>query len=180
MDSSFSYAIDAEDRLISVGSTWDRFAQDNGAENLSGGNIVGRQVWTFFANPGVREIYQSIFRRVRESQQPLEVPFRCDSPTERRYMTICVQPGPDLGLVIQGRQLRAEPRPPVPFLDPNRPRTKDFLVVCSWCKKVKDDPDWLEIEFAVDNNPQLQGESLPRMTHGICKPCKTEALAGLH
>lgn len=100
MDSSFSYAIDAEDRLISVGSTWDHFAQDNGATNLSGDKIVGRQVWAFFAYPGVRE-----------SQQSLEVPFRCDSPTQRRY---------------------------------------------------------------------IQGEHLPRMSHGICRPCKAGALAGLN
>jgi len=180
MEQVFSYAVDGEDRLISVGPSWDCFAHDNGAENLDEKSILGQTIWLFLANPGVREIYQSIFRRVRQSQKHLEVSFRCDSPSLRRFMAISIQPGPNNGLLLTSRLLRAEPRTRMPFLDSEKPRTQDFLVICSWCKKVKDDPDWIEIEVAVENNSALQGEDFPQMTHGICQPCKAEALQGTH
>lgn len=49
-----------------------------------------------------------------------------------------------------------------------------FLVVCSWCRRVGHDGEWLSME-------QYFGSKFNTATsHGICEECAERQLAGLH
>ena len=56
------------------------------------------------------------------------------------------------------------------LLDPDFPRTEEFLTMCAWCKKVKA-PGWMEAEDAVQRLNFFDRPQLPQITHGICENC---------
>jgi hypothetical protein len=45
------------------------------------------------------------------------------------------------------------------------------LDVCSWCRKVKANARWLEVEEAVNALGLLLELALPPTNHGICPDC---------
>ncbi len=169
------YELDHEDRILAVNEPWSAFARENDAEHLVRG-VIGTTVWDWVAGPEVRHLYRLLFSRVREVQGSTTVPFRCDSPSVRRFMELEVCALPDDGLLCTAMLKRAEQRDPVPLLNPHVPRSETLLRVCSWCKRVPtDDGDWLEIEQAI-TALHLVEEVPPAISHTICDRC--EALFG--
>jgi hypothetical protein len=86
-------------------------------------------------------------------------------------MELEVSPGPDGHVRFQGRTVREEKRQPVPLLDSSINRDDDFLKVCSWCKRVQAEGEWLEVELAVEGLELFNRQSLPQISHGICEDC---------
>ena len=85
-----TYHLDASDRIVAVDTAWIAFAAANGAPDLPD-RVLGRPVWQFFSNLTVRELYRTLFRRVRETRDGVTLTFRCDSPDVRRFMSLTVE-----------------------------------------------------------------------------------------
>jgi len=165
------YELDREDRIRSVNEDWHAFARENEAEHLMDA-VLGTSIWDWLAGMEVRHLYSLLFSRVRSARRTARLPFRCDSPDLRRFMELEIVALPDGGLRCIARLERAEPRPPVRLLDSRVARSKDALAICSWCKRVRVDPDlWLEIEDATSRLRLLE-DPPPAITHGICSDCE--------
>jgi hypothetical protein len=166
------YWLDGNDRLEAVSAAWLEFARTNSAGHLTRDAVIGRSLWDFLTGTEVRLLYQLLFRRVREDGISVVLPFRCDSPSVRRFMELGVRPGDQGGLELEGRLLRTEAREPARLLDPAEARTDDFLTVCSWCKQVRlPSEHWVEAEEAIVTLDLFSAPQLPRLTHGICSAC---------
>ncbi len=166
------YEVDAENRVRSVDDGWRAFAEDNAAPELVAGEVLGIPIWSFIAGEGTRRLYGLIFQRVRSTAKPVRVPFRCDSPTERRYMELRIEPRPDGSLVLTGHALRTEPRSPQPLLDPDAHRSTRRVVICGWCKRIQTGPgEWLEVEAAATRLRLLDLDELPQLDHLVCDDC---------
>lgn len=169
---SFQYRIDADDRICFVDDEWLAFAQQNAAAELEADAILGHSLWDFIAGMETRHLYGVVFDAVREQLIAKTIPFRCDSPTCRRYMELVVAPLADRGLAINSSLLREEIRPYVPILDVGVPRTDEFLSICSWCKQVLlPEQRWVDVELAVSRLDLFEGRPLPNLTHSICDQC---------
>lgn len=107
-----SYLLDSNDRILSVDAAWVAFARDNDAPALAG-KVVGQSLWGFIANPAVRELYRMLFRRIRATEREVDLPFRCDSPAVKRFMSLSVAPadGPRGTLSCRSSLLREAPQP---------------------------------------------------------------------
>ncbi len=92
MPRSVIYAIDGDDRIVDVNAEWSRFARHNGG-NPDPEAVIGRALWDFIIDEGTRSIYQCMVHTVRHKAAPLHIPFRCDSPTVERHMTMTIAPG---------------------------------------------------------------------------------------
>lgn len=92
MVGSVIYRIDAEDRITEVNDEWRRFAEGNGGDP-DPATVLGRPLWDFILDDGNRSIYRSMVHTVRRKVTPLLIPFRCDSPSEERHMTMTLAPG---------------------------------------------------------------------------------------
>ena len=92
MPGSVIYSIDADDRITAVNQEWGRFAEANGG-NPDPAAVVGRKLWDFIIDEGNRRLYQAMVHCVRQRVAPLHIPFRCDSPTVERHMTMTIAPG---------------------------------------------------------------------------------------
>lgn len=92
-------------------------------------------------------------------------------------MELEISPGPEGQVLFESCIVREETREAVSLFDTSVGRSDEFLVVCSWCKRVNVSEDWLEVESAVTQLGLFQSTRLPQITHGICTDC-VEQLKG--
>ncbi len=170
------YEVGADGTILRVGGGWDAFARANGAPGLAGTAVVGRPLLLSITEPTTRQLYDALLDRARGGRV-VRVPFRCDGPAVRRSMELVMTPLPDGVVRFEAVLLSAEPRPPVPLLDPAAPRSADLVKVCAWCRKVAVGERWCEVEEAVAALGLFDAPFLPGVTHGICPACREGVLA---
>ena len=167
-----SYTINAQDQIVSVNRSWQEFADSNGATNIDGDQELGHSVWHYITGAEVRQLYEMLFDGVRRKRRAVTVPFRCDAPDRRRFMELQVTPGStDGALVVSCVTLREEERDGAPLFAETDPDPDKLLKVCSWCKHIEMDDDWVEVEEATQRLNLFAARRLPRLTHGICPQC---------
>ncbi len=167
----FIYRINADDIIEFVNDDWISFARENG---MAGDpeDVIGTPLRSHIAGEEVRYIYDHICRRVRELGKSEEIPYRCDSPSVRRLLTLRIIPGTNRGLEFHSRIVKEEARERVLLIDSNIERSHELILMCAWCKKVKGSKKWLEIEDAVGHLRLFEEASCPIISHGICHECK--------
>lgn len=175
--SDLLYELNAQDEIISVNEEWLCFAQANDGAALHSPQILGRSLWDFIGDVDTQHIYRLLHRRVRADGAAVRLRFRCDAPDRRRLLELDISGGPERGLIYRVRTVKEEARPPVPLLEPHRPRSEQFVSVCSWCERVAVPAHgWLQVEEAIAVLPRLAEPEPPGLTHGICEGCE----AGIH
>jgi hypothetical protein len=174
------YRLDAADRIEATGGEWERFARANGAPDLDPEVVLNRRLWEFVAGEEVRELLRLVFVRARATGGTVRLPFRCDSPSERRFMELLVHPLPASGLEVESRVLRAEPRAYVPLLERSSRLRYGTISICSWCLKIRLlGGAWVEVEEAVEAMDLFSSADLPNLSHGICRPCAELVFQGI-
>lgn len=167
-----SYEVDGQDRVVRIDGAWDEFASANDAPELVAASVRGTLLWDHVAGDETCQLYQGLFRRVRQMQSPALVPFRCDGPTVRRFLELEIRPGPDQSVSLDSRILREEPRAAAPLLGRSTARSRKMIVACSWCRRVAGPAgEWLEVEDAVSKLDLFDIMPLPQISHGICPNC---------
>ena len=168
----FRYRLDSRDRIAWVSPEWLCFARENHAERLEPARVVGRPVWTFIRGMETQAVYRALFRAVRTRGSQVRIPFRCDSPSMRRYMELCVAPGHCGHIELSGRLLRAEPRLYLAILDCQLPRQRPRVELCSFCKRIHvAGCGWFEADEALRFIEPFAAEELPELEHGLCDTC---------
>lgn len=168
------FQVDARNRISFVDPGWLSFASENQAAELTESAVVGQSLWDYIQGVEIRHLYELIFREVRANGREIEIPFRCDSPTRRRFMRLRVVPLEAGELSIVSLLVREEERPHVALLDAQAPHADAFVTICSWCKRVNANKDrWIEVEAATSELDLLGSEPPPRLTHGVCPSCET-------
>lgn len=175
--SEFAYEVDGTDRIIAVSGDWLDFARENGAPELTEDLVVGRSLWDFIEGVDTQAFYEFIFERVRKARIALKVPFRCDSPTCRRWMEMEIKPQLERGILLCSRIVRTEAIPASDRPKVIKRRPGGLVTVCGWCRRVQlPSLEWVQFEDAV---PALELENrccMPGLTHGICESCMIEWL----
>lgn len=166
------YAVDARDLISRVSESWVRFAEHNGAPELTREAVVGRSVWEFIAGIETRHLHALVFEHVRRTGESVRLALRCDAPDRRRDLELETRLLGKGSLELTGRVLREEPRDPVDLLDASAARAPSPLAICGWCKRVEVQRGvWLEIESARGRLGVSGGSRLPALTHVTCRDC---------
>jgi hypothetical protein len=174
------YQLDASDRIRATGGDWDRFALANGAADLGADAVLRHPLWKFVAGEEVRELLRMIFARARFTGRAIRVPFRCDSPAERRFMELEVRPLPEAALEIESRLVRSEPRRYVPLMERSARLRHGMVSICSWCLRFRmATGQWVEVEEAVGAMGLFASTDLPTLSHGICRSCAEQVFGTL-
>lgn len=171
---TYIYRIDISDNIIHINEDWLAFAFENGAPALTPGAVLNKPLWDFIAGREARHLYRMLTQRARLTGKEMTFPFRCDSPGCRRFMEMRVSAAINgSGSVdFRCRLLKLELRPYMLLLDPEAPRSPEFLTICSWCKQVRLEGDrWVEVEEAVTRLGLFGRAELPQLTHGMCPGC---------
>ena len=166
------YRIDSGLIITFVSENWSVFARENGANDLTAENTIGKHLKEFITDNETFELYINIIDKVRNTGEGISFPFRCDSPDYRRFMEMEVVPYSINEIQFKCVLVKKERRAKQQFLSPNTDRSDDFLTICSWCKKIKTrEKCWLEIEDAVRALKLMDSVKLPKLTHGVCPEC---------
>lgn len=128
----FSYLLGGDDSIVAVDPGWLAFAQENGAPQLTQQAVVGRPLWDFIVGCETQQLYKAIFERVRSDDGCLVLPFRCDSPTLRRFMTMRIARH-NGSIEVVCTLDRTEPTQHLQLLNQDAPRDESRLTVCSVC-----------------------------------------------
>jgi hypothetical protein len=167
-----TYDLDERYRIVATGGEWDRFANENAALELVTPGVLGQPLWRFIQGGEVRHLLQLLLEHAQERGSIRNVPFRCDAPALRRFMSMNVYTLPDGGLRVESVLLRAEPRTFVPLLERSPRLLYGMLSICSWCKRVRlFNREWVEVEEAIEQLNLFSSVDLPQLSHGICMQC---------
>lgn len=167
---TLTYDVDDHYRLIAVDAAFATFAVANGAPELQPPACLGHSVLGSIADEGTAQVYKQLFDAVRRTRQAVQFPIRCDSPTQRRFLELRIEPRP-VGFRIRTLVTRVERRPAQPLYehDPRRPGSP--LRVCSWCARVDAAGRWRTVEEAVQVLRLFEHPRTPPVTHGMCEQC---------
>lgn len=168
----YSYLVDNNDRIVAVSSNWSRFAKDNHAHFLGAGQLIGRPLFKHLADKETKFLYKSLLSKCRgKPGTNIRFKFRCDSPELRRFMEMHMN-HKGSGLVeFTSTILRKEKRTRVEFMDPSIPRSQNSIQVCSWCKCLGIDGQWMEVEEAINGSDLFDSYPLPQINHCTCPDC---------
>lgn len=169
---SLRYSIDPDDRIGTVDRNWRRFAVANGAPQLTSALVLGTPVWDFIADDETARLWRLILSRVRLRQVTLAMPFRCDSPDTRRFMSMSVKPAPGNAVEIETKLVRTVQRAMCPPLNSGAARDGAVIKVCSWCNRVELPDAWVEVEDAVGRLALFERTRAPAVSHGVCPTCQ--------
>jgi len=175
----FICRVDAEDRIAFVDASWAAFAKENGAPALTAECVRGASLWNYVSENATQEFYRIFMRKVRATGRTIVVPFRCDGPECRRFMEMAIMSLGAGALEFRSVLLREEARLRVDLLDPDFPRTEQWLTLCAWCKKVKA-AKWVEVEEAVRELGLFEQARLPQITHSVCPACEQAFESAVH
>lgn len=172
MSNPISYCLDENDHLLWVNEEWTQFAVANDGPELYSQNIIGRSLWDFISDGVTRKLYRKVIDLVRSEQEPLELIFRCDAPTERRLLEMTIAPSENAEIQFTTRFLCVKPRPEQRLLKRSAPRDRTCLLRCSWCSQVCVGPGhWLEVEEAIHFLKLEQVTNLPYVENVTCPRC---------
>lgn len=169
------FHLNDKDEIVFVNDAWDAFASANDGRAIRSDRILGRSLWHSIADADTRQFFQDILDRVRAGQT-VRFAYRCDSPDCRRQMDMQVMPDQSGLVVFRSRTMSETRRAPEPLLGAHVDRSEEVVRVCGWCKRVRIHGDWLEIEEAAARAPQLRGNLVPGISHGICDDCQQQLM----
>jgi hypothetical protein len=172
-----TYRIDESDWLVAVNDEWKRFAIANDAPELADG-VLNRPIWAFIVDPTTANVYHQLLLRVRAGRT-ITFPFRCDAPSIRRWMKMRMSALPNDGILFESTVVDTQPSDGGNVWDRRAPRGTDLVTTCSWCKRLKVEDRWEEVDEAVGSLAIFLRDPLPMTTHGMCPPCHASIMESL-
>jgi hypothetical protein len=156
------YVVDRGNLIVSVDDSWDASAvqQPDAREAPTSGRIIGRPLEAFLAGDSTKMFVRAALEAARLTGESRRLPYRCDSPHERRLFHMIVTPLQDGHVKVEHVLVEVLLRTPC------QPRAKLVLSTgwrCSQCLRIRPlgSKDWVEGEL--DPNAQL--------SHDVCASC---------
>lgn len=174
LDAPLFYRLDALDRIIETGGDlWDTVAAHNDGDGALRARVEGTTIFKHICDDATRLFLWTLLDGVRKIRRPVARPYRCDSPTHKRFMEMSIEPDDRSGLVVRHRVVRTESlRVPVKFRTSAR-TAKRLIVRCSMCNRLRLDGAWLESEDAARQLPVTTRAH--DVAYGVCDDCKVVA-----
>ena len=164
------YWIDSRDRIIRVSEAWDDFAMANNGDGTRGESVIGKRLWRFIQGDATRMWLDAILGQARISGNVLVKPYRCDSPTLKRFMQMTVCSDPYGGVRLEHELLRTEAMDAaveVRFALDHFPET---ILRCSICNKLNIGKQWHEPDDTAVQRRLVAGSPL-KIAFGVCDDC---------
>ena len=165
-EESTIYWLSADWTIAQVSASWDAIAVANEGPKAIAEQVVGRPLREFVHGDTSWMWVETVLSVVHHLGRPKVRPYRCDTPTHRRFMTMTVEPW-DTGLQVTHRTDRTEPlAQPVDVRFANGAGAADLLR-CSVCNRVQVNAHWIE----PDVYAQTFDLSTLHVQHVVCDDC---------
>ena len=165
-----TYYLDKGDKILSVGSGWNQFASENDGEQLVAAKVEGRSIWDFISGDITKVWFRTIIQLADLHQEAVEHPYRCDSPTLKRYMKMRVSKENNI-LRVDHSLLRVERREK-PVLIRHASEFDIFsqaMRCCSLCGRIHRGREWYEPDDAIFDS---EGSQTFFVIYVVCETCQ--------
>jgi len=182
-----AYIVDRNGAIVAIGGeNWDKFASDNGALDIFSNSLIGRNLFDFVVGSTVRDSYKRFSSALFSGQRStISFVYRCDSPSVRRDMRLCMSPiksGDEVvGLLYQSLIVSEQERPQINLFNTARltdlvglPEDAPTVALCSYCHNVMRegaDENCAEDWQTPETYYKFGGRSHVLISHGICPSC---------
>ncbi len=164
------YKIDGENRIIYGNEEWDSFALENYGEEIVSEKILGKNLFDYIQDITIKQIYLDIIEKVRQGRE-INIDYRCDAPTLKRLLKMYVKLENNGIVKFVSEPIQITPQQYIYLLDPKLPKEDKPIPMCSWCKRIKIETEWEDLENAINKYQLLVQDKLPFLTHTICEKC---------
>jgi hypothetical protein len=160
------YVVDANNCVVDLDSDWDSFLSSNGgAAHAARSQVLGRPLDQFLAGDATKMFVRAALDAARLFGQTRVLPYRCDSPTERRQFEMVISPTNDGHVKVEHRLLSSQVRPA------RRSMGGSYPVGgwrCSQCLAVRHagSPQWTSADAAPDTSPVVAP-----LAQDVCPSC---------
>lgn len=164
------YRIDQHAEIVFVNRAWEQFASENAGASASASAVLHQSLWDFVQGESLRGLYHQVVERARRGSS-LTFPFRCDSPSQKRWFEMQVAPV-EGGLVeFRSTLIREELRRTTHSLETSSEPSDASVEACSVCLKLRDGDQWMSLEDLIAKRPIMEGEDSACLHHGVCDSC---------
>ena len=178
--SALSYTIDTQNMIVAVGGAWDDFARNNDGDKIVSTLIIGKKLNQFIHGDETLMFVLTMIMSARILNRPVHRPYRCDSPTLKRFMTMTVQPLGQGAVEVIHQELRSEPiKHTVHMVAAPAGSGTSYAKRCSVCNRVKLEGVWSEVDEAVQAKRLVPTvASTVKVIYGVCPDCVSNRAGG--
>ena len=167
------YWLDAQDCIVRVSSSWDTFAQENQGQDCISQHVIGKRLWSFIQGSVTRLWMDAVIRYARISGKLEEKRYRCDSPTQKRYMIMRVIPHTADLLEVQCNLEQELPLKTRLEFEAASVRIPRLITRCSICNRLKHTGLWLEPDDETLLSTMDCSHPI-KVIYGVCPDCQEE------
>jgi hypothetical protein len=153
------YVVDGTNRVVAVDRDWDaKAARTDGGAGVMRAQVVGQPLDRFIAGDATKMFVRAALDAARLLQQTRVLPYRCDSPEERRRFEMVISPLVDGNVQVEHRLVSSEARLPRGRI-PESPLQAGWR--CSQCLWVRlaGSTEWRDVDGFVP------------LAQDVCPPC---------
>jgi hypothetical protein len=165
------YWLDRDNRITKVSSTWDSFAEENEGQGAVSTEVVGKSIWDFVIGDLTRMWFDMLLKLCRLQNFPVERPYRCDTPSLRRYMSMTIHPEQAGALRVEHTVLSTEERETQVFCETAMHNHSALCMRCSICGRVKAGREWAEADSRKPSGDEPQKHYLT-VAYTVCQDCQ--------
>ena len=175
MRQKIRYWIDQNDLICKVDDYWDNSLEDPTDQRIKSNEIIGKLLFDFICDDITRMFIKTLLQSVRLLKQPLCRPYRCDSPTEKRYMQMTIALEDNQLLSVTHEIIKTEPLViPASFETVSCKKVtpqSSFHIRCSICNRLRlvGHKNWEEVDTLSDKDLKKQPIYV---IYGVCFDCK--------
>lgn len=158
-----SYILDHADVVDGIGGDW---SSENSDQRSWSDQVLGTKLWKHIQGQETKSYLNAVFFAVRQSQEVIILPYRCDTPLKPRHCLMAVIPRQNDGLTVDhldGPVLTHATAAPLVSTYDAFSTTR-----CSICCAFKVGSEWIDPHTLPDPTDFPKG-------FGICPTCKSFA-----
>ncbi|AHF02252.1 hypothetical protein THIAE_05690 [Thiomicrospira aerophila AL3] len=169
--SSLSIVVNRNGLIESLSSNWLDNLDEVTKKALDSSHLIGQPLSIFIRNDSTKMYVESCIQLCRVSKKVITRPYRCDSPTHKRFMELELVPLQNGSVLMNHLLLKVEAfvnRLDIVERVDNRPKKHSGLVRCSFCNKLRrvGEKEWFEPERLVSHTAQNIA-----VIHSVCPAC---------
>ena len=160
-----SYVLDHELRVVATNEAWERFAKQNGGEQLLARWQPGAPLLAVIPDD-LRTFYRDGFARAAQTADRWEHDYECSSPQLFRRYRMIAYPF-DGSFVVTHAPLVERPHEQ-PAAAPSPVYERDGVIaVCAHCRRVRHTAERERWDWV----PAYVAPPVDNLSHGLCPPC---------
>lgn len=160
--------VDRDNFIVAVNQSWDEFACQNGAPQLSRGAVLGTNLLDSVSGKVSKNFTLALLELARGRDDEIQLEYRCDSPQVRRYMRLHVRAEKDGAVHFVHEHLYSEHFSQPVLFRTSEQRGRDTSIRCSLCNHVRHEGFWKLPDFV--SKQIFLGQPVP-VIYGVCPSC---------